>query len=65
MLEDVPIVPLEELEHKNFDYILITPKNRELEIINSLINNFKINNNKFIVIDKYNVKKQWLNKEFK
>jgi hypothetical protein len=65
IFKDLPIVPLEELEHKNFDYILITPKNRELEIINSLINNFKINNNKFIVIDKYNVKKQWLNKEFK
>ena len=52
-LDSIDIYPLDGLKTLKYDYIVITPKFREYEIINELKSQFNISKNSFLIASKY------------
>lgn len=53
-IDTIPIFPIERVDAKDYDYLVITPKNRELMIISTLRNQYNLPKKKFIIASSYN-----------
>ena len=54
-IEKDKIYSLDNINNINYDYIIITPLNREIQISNTLINNYNIDQNKIILLKPFQI----------